>query len=683
MMQNPPKANPRRRRHLGLLPRLILALVLVGSVPLAVVMVERGYLQSSLRKQVLRSHRLLARGTADRVAAFVSERRVMAEALANNPTIYRDPGSEAASELLAGVLLSQPEIVALSLADFEGREFVRAQHRDWAVAGDSVLAGPSDELLSFRTIDGTVWVRIDLPLADQAGVIRQVVSSDRLAEVLLPQEARTRLPAPEEDADLETQTEVLLASTSGNTVFEAEGREGATLTGEAPQTRPSRLVGVGSLDHLPRGLVDKALSGQISGMDGDDPVILGAYAPVEGIPWVVITAQPKALAEAAAERMRRVSWLALAGAVLLTGAVGWGAHGSVIRPIRKLIRDQRSLMGLSTSPKAGGEIEQLQESFSILERRMHDQEVLGKVFLGRYEVLELIGEGGMGTVFRGWDPKLQRPVALKTVRLNTAGDAEARRNQVSTLLHEAVAAARIHHPNVVAVYDVLDQDDVAFVSMELVSGVSLADLLGKGRRLAPPEAVSLGIEIAKGLAAAHQQGVVHHDIKPGNVLLGRNGEIKVVDFGIARFISSLHQDSEKVFGTPGYLAPEAIRGKECGAEGDLFSLGVILYEALTGQRPFTGSTLRQLVIETLRHEPPKPRTIVPSIPAELEEIVMGLLVKEPAARLSPASAVMARLDALPRVPWSLKGLDEENESTQDPDLPHSRFLPTVASDRVA
>ena len=663
------------------MPRLILALVLVGLVPQLMVLMDRGFIRRSLQNQVIQTLSLGARSTAERVAGFVGEHRVLAEALANNPTVYSDPSSPESSELLAGVLQSQPDLLALSLANLQGEEYLRAQRREWATVADRVLAGPSDEMLSFHSLPDGIWIRLDLPMRGGAGVVRQVVSGERLAEILSPLEIVGK-PGSAGSSGEWSGLEVFLSSTAGNLSLRGDIAEAGDSESLDPDKTPAKLVDAGTLDHLPTGLVEKAMTGRISGTAGEDKVTLGAYSPVRGVPWVIVTAQPRADAEAVAERMKRDSWLALVGAMALTGLLAAAAYGSVVKPIRRLVRNQRDLVGLSRESRSGGEIEQLEESFSILERRIHDQEALGKVFLGRYEVLEMIGEGGMGTVFRGWDPKLQRPVALKTIRLDGAGDVEARRHQVSTLLHEAVAAARITHPNVAAVYDVLDQGDVAFLSMELVAGVSLAEYLGRFRQLLPGEVVSLGLEIAKGLGAAHEQGVVHHDVKPGNVLLGWNGEVKVVDFGIARFVSSLQETPEKIFGTPGYLAPEALRGDGCGAASDLFSLGVILYECLTGTRPFKAQSLRQIVVHTLRHEPLPPRELNPSIPEGFQAIILQLLRKDPEERLTPSSALVQRLEALPRTPWRLKGF-AQNDVSQKVDSPRSRFLRTVARDRVA
>lgn len=648
----------KRLLRLSLMTRLILALVLVGLVPLAVVLTDRSFVESSLRKQVLQTHALVAGSRARDVAAFVANHRILAEALAKNPAVYRAPKSTAAEELLAGMLQSQPNLAAVSLTDIEGEEFIRAQRREFAADADQVLAMPSDQELSIFRLPSGTWIRVDVPFADGSGVVREMVSSKEIDDILQPHEIGRAKPQ-ESVEEVGAEADLVLASRQGEVI----------------------LGSLDSLDHLPPTLVKTALSGQVSGVAGEDAKILGAFAPVPRSSWVVLSIQPRDVAESVAVRMRRSFRLALGGALGLTALVTFGAYGSVVRPIRSLVLSQQRLAGLTPQPQTGNEIEQLQESFSILERRLQEQEALGKVFLGRYQVIEVIGEGGMGTVFRGWDPKLQRPVALKTIRLVKASSEEQRQNQVSTLLHEAVAAARISHPNVVAVYDVLDQGNVAFMSMELVDGITLSDYLLTHGRIEPKLMVSLALSVARGLGAAHKEGIVHHDVKPGNVLLGWSGEVKVVDFGIARFLSSLQETTDTVFGTPGYLPPEALRGQPYTEAGDLFSLGVLMYEGLSGRRPFAAANMRDIVLNTLREEAPPLTSRDPSISPDLESIVQGLLRKDPEERIPTAEQLLSQLEALPSIPWGLEGY-EKNDDAKKSDSPHSRLCPIVGDGRL-
>lgn len=260
------------------------------------------------------------------------------------------------------------------------------------------------------------------------------------------------------------------------------------------------------------------------------------------------------------------------------------------------------------------------------------------VRLGRYELLEVIGRGAFGMVFRAFDPRLQREVAVKTVHLERT--TTHRRAQARGLLEEAVRLARLSHPNVVSVYDVAEVADVAYLTLELVHGTNLEACLNGRHALRLSDAVPLGAALAHGLAAAHAIGLVHRDVKPGNVLLGLDGSIKLTDFGLsggATTAASADASGRPViYGTPGFVAPETLLGHGCDEHGDLFALGAILYECLTGVPPFADETgkvdawnpLRVLVV------PPKLRE--PLVPDDLNELVLGLLARDLAARRAAA-----------------------------------------------
>ena len=196
-----------------------------------------------------------------------------------------------------------------------------------------------------------------------------------------------------------------------------------------------------------------------------------------------------------------------------------------------------------------------------------------------------------------------------------------------------------------AVYDVEDAPQAAFIALEFVDGPSLQRYL-RSRSIPPAQVVPLGIAIARGLAAAHAHGVVHRDVKPGNVLLGRDGSIKVTDFGIAGAVSTASH-TESVFGTPGYLPPEVLKGARYDARGDLFAAGVVLYESLTGLLPFPGRTSQEILTSTLRREPQPLRPRVPGVPLDVESLIMGLLTPNPDERTpATADALARRLEAM-------------------------------------
>ncbi|MFD5519437.1 protein kinase [Streptomyces sp. NPDC127066] len=257
-----------------------------------------------------------------------------------------------------------------------------------------------------------------------------------------------------------------------------------------------------------------------------------------------------------------------------------------------------------------------------------------RVIAGRYRLLSPLGEGGMGTVWRARDEVLQREVAVKEVRA-PAGlpDSEIER-MYARLEREAWAAARISHRNVVTVYDVAMEDGRPWIVMELIRGIALSDLLDAEGPLDPQRAAHIGAEVLAALRAAHEAGVLHRDVKPGNVLMANDGRVVLTDFGIATVEgSSALTMTGEVIGSPEFLAPERALGRTPGPESDLWSLGVMLYAAVEGNSPFRQptplSTLRAIVDEPL----PPPRRAGPLAP-----VIEGLLAKDPAERTSADSA---------------------------------------------
>ncbi len=395
-----------------------------------------------------------------------------------------------------------------------------------------------------------------------------------------------------------------------------------------------------------------ALTGKIAGAarfsrrsQGDEQV-LGAFAPVPGTGWAVISVQPTRVAEAVAGRMRQQALLAVGVAAALVLGLSVAAWGSVVRPIRRLAAVPSALAGPGSRQGTGDEIEDLRRTFAALQRGLTEKRALEGVLLGRYQVVEPLGTGAMGTVFRGWDPRLQRPVALKTIRLSGELTPEKRRDLIDALTREAVTVARLNHPNVVAVYDLEDAPEGAFIAMELVEGSNLERLLWKRWRLTPGEAVPLAAAIARGLAAAHEKGIVHRDVKPANVLLGRDGSIKVTDFGIAGAVAAIAPDSEAVFGTPGYIPPESLQGGGHGKAGDLFALGALMFTCLAGRQPFDADRAEDVLWATLFGPMPRLRKEVPDLIAPVESLVEALLERDPALRPASAAAVAAELERI-------------------------------------
>jgi serine/threonine-protein kinase len=247
----------------------------------------------------------------------------------------------------------------------------------------------------------------------------------------------------------------------------------------------------------------------------------------------------------------------------------------------------------------------------------------------RYRLDEPLGRGGMGSVWRGVDTTLHRPVAVKLLTLE--GDAT-----LTERFHlEARAAARLNHPNLIAVYDFGDRDGRPYLVMELVEGRSLAEELTACGPLEAGRAADIAAQIARGLATAHQLSVVHRDIKPGNLMLATDGAVKIADFGIARLIdeaSAALTAAGHVMGSSAYLAPERALGSPAGPASDVYSLGCVLYEMLTGQPPFRGDTAAAVAHQHVQADPTPPGLLRPGLPAPLTDLLPHLLAKTPESR---------------------------------------------------
>jgi DNA-binding response OmpR family regulator len=307
------------------------------------------------------------------------------------------------------------------------------------------------------------------------------------------------------------------------------------------------------------------------------------------------------------------------------------------------------------------------------------------VRLGRFEVRSILGRGSMGTVFKAWDTKLERWVAIKTVRAG-AGMAEFwDGDMVRGLVSEAAMVARFNHPHVVAVHDVQDATDAAYVVMEFVDGMSLEDLLHRVR-LPPALTVPLLRALASALAAAHTAHVLHRDIKPGNVLLGRDGAIRLTDFGIASVVSA--QMRRTLFGTPGYMPPETLRGKGFDRSGDLFALGAVAYRCLTGRPAFSGPTTADVLLSTMKGRMTPLREANPDVPEDLAAIVGGLLEPDPTKRIADAAQLvrdLARISAGKGWRWTLPDLAasaDGGSASPASDAPHAQVVGTMDSGEV-
>lgn len=268
----------------------------------------------------------------------------------------------------------------------------------------------------------------------------------------------------------------------------------------------------------------------------------------------------------------------------------------------------------------------------------------GSVIDGRYRVLRRLGSGGMADVWLADDSHLQRQVALKVLHRRFTQDREF----VTRFQREAEAAAGLQHPNIVAVYDRGEEDGVDFIAMRYVEGPTLKELIDRG--LTPEQAVALVRQVLQGAGFAHRNGIVHRDLKPQNVIVDEEGKAVVTDFGIARAGVSEITQTGSVMGTPHYLSPEQAQGFDTTAVSDLYSIGVILYEALTGRVPFEGESAVAVAMKQVSQTPQRPSSINPRVSPALDAVVMRALEKEPGQRFQSADAFIAALDAAMKDP---------------------------------
>jgi serine/threonine-protein kinase len=643
-----------RRLNPSLLTRVLLALAIVGLAPMSFAVYRLiGINQAAMTDQVERTLDAGTGSIANRLESSVELWLWVARFIAGQE-VMADPTSPGARRLLANNLevMGPLGVQAIAFVNPEGERYLHGQLADDEELKASIQSAlaPSalDQVVTFKTASGPL-VRVSVELPGGLGFVWLICDSSRVERGL--------------DAYvLGTDVELALIDGEGNPV-------------------------VGSVEGFPASMIEWAKQADSHGVrssfeedDGEGVVeFVGTYHPVDFADWRVLGRQPASEAHRVSQRMRREAWLVMALTTLLVAGLTTVAYSSVVRPVRNLVSAQRELAGLGAAPTGGNEIEQLTSSFDSLRKGIRDRQALDEVFLGRYQVRDVIGSGAMGTVFLARDPKLERDVALKTIRLDRKLEPEKRQDLISRLIKEAVTGARFSHPNIVAVYDVEDRPEAAFLAMEYVDGVSLESFLWEAGQLSFELTVPLGLGIARGLAAAHAHDLVHRDVKPANVLLGLDSSIKLTDFGIADLVSALSKAPDVVFGTPGYLPPETIRGKGYDKSGDLFSLGAILYYCVTGSRPFEGRNAKEVIRKTLFGKLERPRRLNASVPEPLEELIMSLLTVERADRPADAEAVAETLEDFAseqrlrwRAPLELMRRRSRLESGEQ-----GRFVPTV------
>ena len=261
--------------------------------------------------------------------------------------------------------------------------------------------------------------------------------------------------------------------------------------------------------------------------------------------------------------------------------------------------------------------------------------------VGRYEITGELGRGAMGVVYKALDPTIGRTVALKTMRLDVHGlDAQ---EMVRRFQNEARAAGVLNHPNIVTIYDAGERDGIFYIAMEFIEGTTLHEVLAEKRVLATDEVLQLTRQICRGLDYAHSNGIVHRDIKPANIMITGNGTVKIMDFGIAKSGGQV-TNTGQVLGTPNYMAPEQVKGRQLDGRSDLFSLGVILYEMLTGEKPFVGQNVTTIIYKIVNENPITPRDLDVTVHPGLSAIVTKALAKAPDDRYQTGADLVRDLE---------------------------------------
>ena len=596
---------------------VVSGLTLVALVPIGAAWFQTERNIDSIIGQTQQTHQIIARSTADRLAGRLKVLIGVLEAAADDPNIYLDPSAEQAQHALAGIVSRTQNVLSLSLYARRGTENIlvfAARRPDSQLPADLAVNTNPDAPPRLFASGGRYYLRLQKPTTRPDVFLHMLVSMESLEAVLNP-------------GELGDEARILLVDmVSGKTLY-------------GPQE---------SLDRIPATMrkaieMEQVDAANNSHQQGRRPIVYG-FARVAGLPLKVVSIQPARRAEQARADMAKTARLTFVGVIVVVALLSLGAWGLVVNPIRSLIGRQQGLLGGHSVEGHGSEIAQLQDGFAQLEAAIRERDQISQILIGRYQIVRRIGSGAMGTVYLGWDPALERDVALKTIRFKEELSDHERTEMTEALFNEARAAGRLHHPNLVTVYDVLGDSNGALIAMEYVEGNSLDQRI---RDLGPQswdmtETIARGM--LRGLVKAHGKQVIHRDLKPGNVLLGVDGDVKISDFGIAGFLSRGAGKENAVMGTPGYIAPESYNTGEYGPKTDLFAVGVVLIECLTGHTAFAGRNTAQVIARTQSKDLLLPASVAVQVPESGRRLIDGLLEKNPDQRIATAMEALNILD---------------------------------------
>jgi serine/threonine-protein kinase len=286
--------------------------------------------------------------------------------------------------------------------------------------------------------------------------------------------------------------------------------------------------------------------------------------------------------------------------------------------------------------------------------------------IGKYKILGTLGKGGMGIVYKALDPDIERQVAIKTIRFDNFQEGTQKDDLMGRFIREARAAGKLAHPNIVTVYDVGREEDLTYIVMQYIEGQSLQALIDSGKRLTPPEVDALMKPVADALDYAHNNGIVHRDIKPANILIDKQNKPFLADFGVARMDTSTMTQSGTAVGTLSYMAPEQIKGQTIDRRADIFALGIILYELLSGKMPFDGDNISTIVYKIVNEQPRRITEINKDVPPGYDLVVQKTLAKNPDERYQNCRQLIAGLESAGKILEQTLAFEVEKAAAASP-----------------
>ncbi len=604
-----------RQRRSSLIVGLVAALLAVAALPFALAAYQIHLARESLVDQAQRTHLIAARATADRIAAERQAVLAAADSAAQNPQLYTEPASGAAREVLAGILVGQADVLAAAT-------FYRDGERDVLV---QMARRPGAEAIDANTLQAqTATLQLETDQQQRRWGLSRATARPGLRLALLADAAR--LVDTLEPRELGPSARLLL------------------MQGE--HAHPAFPDPVPLPEPLLAAIRQPQLDALAARSDAGSGIEVSAFARIVDSDWSIVSLQPAAEAEAAAATMRRGALAAMIAVALLVAALSVFAWRRVVQPVRALLDWQRGV--LAGGGGAGGDLASLKAAFQQIKQHQRNREALHEVFLGRYKLLSTLGQGAMGSVFLAWDPRLKRHAAIKTIHID-ALDPRMRKHLAQTLENEAVAIANLRHPNVVGVFDLVAAGDFAFVVMEYIEGGSLRGLISRNGALEPEEVALIGCAMLRALDAAHGAGLLHLDIKPGNVLVPPEGQLQLTDFGVSTWRFEIPDLVARggLAGTPGFIAPEYVNGAAPSERSDLYSLGILLVECLTGvQQNLPGAKTNDL-----RRAAQRPTVLPDHLQRRAPELcaaILALCELDPAKRPPSAAAALRLFEKLPQ-----------------------------------